>query len=984
MAGKSTVARAILEKAVAAWMRWKQAHTVFLRRVRFTLHFVAVACLCLLAFYYARHVLSFYGHTCVDDAGITCAYADNLGHGRGLRLTPGEAPTEGFSNPLLVLALAPVSWFTSRLCAASRLINVVLTALALALLCVFAYANLRSIGRLFSFAPLFLAASWCGFNFWLTSGLETGMFTALQILSLLALHLAARHPAADVALGFAAGLLAWTRPEGFVYGAIAILARFLSDPAGRRWLAPGVFLTMIVSLVGARWCVFRDLVPNTFWGKVEGEGLWWTLKTKDSAGRLYADGFFSGRRWYFAVPLWACAPAWREAQPATLAALGQLAFALIFPIVVGGDWMPEWRFMQSVMGPLAVLSSIGLVGLLGREACKGSALATMIVVVLAAVVTTTPSRWKEKRKDIAELTYLTFEQVGERAAGYRRLSGAIHLGRAPLVADVDVGGLAFRSGIEVLDLGGLADRALAISQGRVKAIAPDYVFGERLPDVMHLHSGWLIGAPYNRLSAFRTLYREMAGAGLERLGLASMTAVRADLTDPVAPPALRLDHPLPDVRITGLSAIPSTGGLVLVVHGRQLSDKDPAPLVLEDSGGGTFTAPWHAGLELAASAPEGAFLAAVITLPETALPLGLQGTEVRIGEWPLAAADDRSAEGLARLPLLRISGSPVPPCDPDRVLDPDADPTSRARGAGFVAHLCGGLPPSISRRWYKAAVTAAKAADDPDDRYDAAAATLSMGLGQKISTRLLLEKARRSHTPFDEVLDAWAREDLASDPGREATGLRMLLAARRFSDALLSGLALGTDAPDAAGAVCTAARKLGLRPDAVARGLDCSSFPDVPLPRVVRQSFEDPSDPLLEFGSRTLLPVQMHRITAHQQVFSGGHGRLIVNSFGSATKDRATGEVTWGPIPWAGRRFGALIGGGNDIAHIHVAVEGLVDGAWIELARLAHTSNSEILEARIADLGPNPAEKVRVRIVDDGRNNWGHILADALTFIDVP
>jgi hypothetical protein len=79
-----------------------------------------------------------------------------------------------------------------------------------------------------------------------------------------------------------------------------------------------------------------------------------------------------------------------------------------------------------------------------------------------------------------------------------------------------------------------------------------------------------------------------------------------------------------------------------------------------------------------------------------------------------------------------------------------------------------------------------------------------------------------------------------------------------------------------------------------------------------------------------------------------------------------------------------LIGGGRDLARVHVEVEGLVDGEWFALARLGSAAAQEVLAARIVDLGPEAAEQIRVRIVDASRELWGHILVDALTFIDVP
>jgi hypothetical protein len=157
---------------------------------------------------YALHVKRVYGAHTVDDAGITYAYAENLASGDGLRLTPGEAPTEGFSNPLEVLLLAPVARFVDDVDPAAKWINIGALAAALALLCAFAYGELRSIARLFAVVPLGLAVYWCGFNHWVASGLEGGLLAGLQIVSLLAVHFAPRRPAADAALGVSAGLLA--------------------------------------------------------------------------------------------------------------------------------------------------------------------------------------------------------------------------------------------------------------------------------------------------------------------------------------------------------------------------------------------------------------------------------------------------------------------------------------------------------------------------------------------------------------------------------------------------------------------------------------------------------------------------------------------------------------------------------------------------------------------------------------------------------
>ncbi|MBN1773441.1 MAG: hypothetical protein JXB32_19420, partial [Deltaproteobacteria bacterium] len=297
--------RAARRGARTAWDGWRARHPGVVPAARRAAHAAMLAALAAAATLYAIRVLDWYGGATVDDAGITYAYADNLAAGRGLRMTPGEAPTEGFSNPLQVLLLAPLARFVDDLDPASKALNVGLAAVAFALLCAFVYLQLRGFARVLAFVPLGLAAYWCGFDYWLAAGLEGGLLTALQIGSLLALHYAPRHRAADTTLGVTAGLLAWTRPEGLVYGGIVVGVRLLRSPAGRRLRAAAIFAGLLALLVVLRWLLFRELVPNTYWAKVPGRGLWWSLTDTDGPGWVYLASFLHDRWWYFAIPLWA-------------------------------------------------------------------------------------------------------------------------------------------------------------------------------------------------------------------------------------------------------------------------------------------------------------------------------------------------------------------------------------------------------------------------------------------------------------------------------------------------------------------------------------------------------------------------------------------------------------------------------------------------------------------------------------------------------
>jgi hypothetical protein len=93
--------------------------------------------------------------------------------------------------------------------------------------------------------------------------------------------------------------------------------------------------------------------------------------------------------------------------------------------------------------------------------------------------------------------------------------------RTRVVALVDVGWLAYGSGVEVVDLGGVTDAAIAHAPGGHldKRIDPDYL-ARRAPDALLLHSaqpprvdgaGWLLafaGYPVERRVASLPFVRE--------------------------------------------------------------------------------------------------------------------------------------------------------------------------------------------------------------------------------------------------------------------------------------------------------------------------------------------------------------------------------------------------------------------------------------------------------------------------------------------
>src|SRR5205814_4186640 len=128
------------------------------------------------------------------------------------------------------------------------------------------------------------------------------------------------------------------------------------------------------------------------------------------------------------------APALR--RPA-LVALGQLVFALAFPIYVGGDWMREFRFVQPAMGPLAALSALGLVDLVSGDlppslrtpraalATAAAALAPPLAVALALALA-------GANQLIGESRDVGMRRLATVAARYREIGHWARLPRPPL------------------------------------------------------------------------------------------------------------------------------------------------------------------------------------------------------------------------------------------------------------------------------------------------------------------------------------------------------------------------------------------------------------------------------------------------------------------------------------------------------------------------------------------------------------------------
>jgi arabinofuranosyltransferase len=446
----------------------------------------AIGLLAVLAVY-AAHAW-YFRHYINDDAFITFRYSRFVGLGRGPYFNVGEH-VEGYSNPLLMLALVPVvAWGgVDAVLPAAKFIGVAAGALSLIAAYGLTVHLLRTVAPrmappiggcvaagLVAVSPAFAINS--------MSGLETTLFaftiTVGVLLGTVAAH-DGRWRGAGVA--FATAILA--RPEGPLIFAVYWCAQLIGALLRRSFhsIRSHLFLDgAIVTGVFAAHLVFRyvaydgEWVPNTYFAKSGG---FWAV----DAGAYIRAGILSplGGAVAVAAGLIGCA-AGRGAIARMLPVAAVAVAGSMLPFVTGTDWMPGERLLVPYLPLAAVVVAAGWLRISSAIVARPVWLAP--AVVLAAV----PTLWLAQSSHRRAL----FEESSLRARGYRDghaalaewlCSGVARQGDS--IALMDIGIIGYRCIDQtIVDITGLTDRVIAKSPGRFldKQYDPGYIF-ERKP-----------------------------------------------------------------------------------------------------------------------------------------------------------------------------------------------------------------------------------------------------------------------------------------------------------------------------------------------------------------------------------------------------------------------------------------------------------------------------------------------------------------------
>lgn len=440
-----------------------------------------------------------------DDAFISFRYAQNLVEGHGLVFNPGER-VEGYSNFALVIL---VSFAHSVLGATIEGAGLAVGWIAVVGVVLAAY---RLLVRLDGSPHLAtcgaaLVAGCSVFAAYGASGLETPLFVALVLLSLIAL--ADRTPCVA---GLCAGVATCTRPDGVVVFSALAIAALARGP--RRARALVATLTGYGALI-LPWTIWRVwyygyLIPNQIEAK-RGMELGYQLilgsKYLTRAGMTQLPLLVLG-----GVVLALVVRCRRRGSALGTVSRADVALGvaclgfLAFPVATGGDWMPAYRFAV----PAAVLVGIVIARGLSLARAAGCSAIDGLVCGCAAVGVLVLGAFMPRM--LGDVTRMRHVVEGEITLGK-------WLGRSlppnTLTASWANGAIPYHSQLPTIDMLGLTDEHIA-RRGRRHvrghpghiAFDSDYVVSRRPSIVTFFGGSGFCATPEEDLVNDRGLFME--------------------------------------------------------------------------------------------------------------------------------------------------------------------------------------------------------------------------------------------------------------------------------------------------------------------------------------------------------------------------------------------------------------------------------------------------------------------------------------------
>lgn len=470
-----------------------------------------------------------------DDAYISFRYAQNLGTGQGLTWNPGEAPTEGFTNLLLVLVLSPSSalgldpLLASRILGLSALISVcaLLVGVTHRWLGLSIFSALV-VGLTFAIVPTAQQL--------VLSGMETMVFTALLLAAVIVgAKVADQGGVLLVALFTTLAFCAYlTRPEAILllpaFGVSLIIAWRKLDKSRWKvvWGLSGFAILIVLHLAWRLW-YFNSLLPNPAYLKS-------TSVLITSAGAASVIAFIS----LFAVSVFAALavvacrrslvddprPSSRTRVNTLLVTSGSLV-VLYLAFILRTDTLTDiaGRFTFPVLPFILLIGAPGIgwvIDRLIRPRGWRIPIAWVALVVgislLAALPLGTLSTTLNPGFVLSARSLMADELANNQQLRLANTFSKISKIQEVKVAYGDAGLVPYESGLPWLDLVGLNDTVLSRTKSLAEAV--DYVFNVA-PDVMLLpvdHDGSLFTSGHGVLGDYSAWAKDSRWSAYEYVG----------------------------------------------------------------------------------------------------------------------------------------------------------------------------------------------------------------------------------------------------------------------------------------------------------------------------------------------------------------------------------------------------------------------------------------------------------------------------------
>ena len=447
--------------------------------------------------------LLFVGHCLLneytqDDAYISYRYVENFVEGHGLVFNYGER-VEGYTNFLWIMILSLLVKLGLPIVLCSKVLGVGFGVGTIIISYLLAQDLFDRKSAVLQFiAPVFLAFNGA-LAYWVTGGLETGMFI---FLTALVIYVELRRPALTAIILVIATL---TRPDGgLLFGIILLYRLFISKQYGKSLIQ--FILTYIVLLIpyaAFKLIYFGNLLPNPFYAKT-GISLPYLFNGLKYAGLFsFHYGLFG---LIFILPVFYLRSIPRLIKLSWLVSL----IFLTYIILVGGDVLKVHRFFLPILCPLYIILSYSISRLYAYVKNARNKIAFVNALIVVFLISSVVLPWKFIR-ETRDLEKALLHKMAGNAELLRTMDDYPFTMAASTIGMISYG----LKGCRIIDMLGLTDAEIARNPEHIEGLDmtwrernfnSTYILEQR-PEYIMFSTGFKPSAPAERALMLHSHFR---------------------------------------------------------------------------------------------------------------------------------------------------------------------------------------------------------------------------------------------------------------------------------------------------------------------------------------------------------------------------------------------------------------------------------------------------------------------------------------------